>query len=194
MTAQHSTPQDHTTSHWDPQWHEVLTGRGCGMCADTGKADNGYGIRFHTGQYADAYLQRSGVVRGYSIAIWNGRHITEPTQLTTEEAAGFWQDILSTTRAVEEVYQPVKVNFLSLGNDLPHLHFHIVPRYAQGDPAPNRPLPFTVLDHGRQDENRLQQDVSKLSCATSDALHRHRSGHHERALSKARTTRGRPAR
>ncbi|MCX4791989.1 HIT domain-containing protein [Streptomyces sp. NBC_01221] len=172
MTAQQSTCGNHASSDWDSRWHDVLAGRGCGMCADRGKADNGYGIRFHSGRYADTYLQRSGVVRGYSVAIWNGRHIAEPTELTMDEAAGFWLEVLRTTQAVEEIYQPVKVNLLAMGNGLPHLHFHLVPRYTQGDPAPNRPLPFTFLDHGRQDEERLQHDVVKLSCAAATAAAR----------------------
>jgi len=29
---------------------------------------------------------------------------------------------------VEEQYQPAKMNWLSLGNGVPHLHVHLVPR------------------------------------------------------------------
>lgn len=42
-------------------------------------------------------------------------------------------------RAVERVFRPLKMNFELLGNAVPHLHAHIVPRYY-GDPAPGRPL------------------------------------------------------
>ena len=32
-------------------------------------------------------------------------------------------------------FRPVKVNYGLLGNQLPHLHWHVIPRLA-GDPAP----------------------------------------------------------
>ena len=34
---------------------------------------------------------------------------------------------------------PVKMNYMTLGNTVPHLHTHVVPRY-QGDPAPGGPI------------------------------------------------------
>jgi diadenosine tetraphosphate (Ap4A) HIT family hydrolase len=41
--------------------------------------------------------------------------------------------------AIASVFQPIKMNSQLLGNAIPHLHWHIVPRYY-GDPAPGRPL------------------------------------------------------
>ena len=41
------------------------------------------------------------------------------------------------------------MNYLTLGNALPHLHTHLVPRQAD-DPVPGGPLPFDVLDQGRR--------------------------------------------
>ncbi len=57
------------------------------------------------------------------------RHVTEPTDLSEEEAAGFWREVLLVSRAVEQVYSPLKMNLMMLGNQVPHLHTHIVPRY-----------------------------------------------------------------
>jgi diadenosine tetraphosphate (Ap4A) HIT family hydrolase len=41
-------------------------------------------------------------------------------------------------QAVREVMQPLKVNVASLGNVVPHLHWHVIPRYADDAhfPAP----------------------------------------------------------
>ncbi len=50
----------------------------------------------------------------------------------------------SCTREGERYLRPVKLNYLTLGNALPHLHTHIVPRYAD-DPVPGRPFPFDFL-------------------------------------------------
>jgi hypothetical protein len=43
--------------------------------------------------------------------------------------------------ALERHYRPVKLNLQMLGNAVPHLHTHLLPRFA-ADPAPGRPLPF----------------------------------------------------
>jgi diadenosine tetraphosphate (Ap4A) HIT family hydrolase len=59
--------------------------------------------------------------------------------LAPEEQLRYWQDLMRAGRAVEAVFDPIKVNFQILGNLVPHLHTHIVPRY-DGDPAPGRPL------------------------------------------------------
>lgn len=133
------------------------------MCAERGRADNGFGIRYLVGRYADAYLQRSGQVRGYSHVIWKGRHVAEVTELTAEETSGFWLDVRDAARAVEALFEPVKLNVSVLGNGLPHLHAHVIPRWAVGDPRPNHPLPHRLLDHGRQDEDRIVRDAAALA-------------------------------
>jgi diadenosine tetraphosphate (Ap4A) HIT family hydrolase len=96
-----------------------------------------------------------------AVAIWKHGHVVEPTQLPAEQAAGFWLETLRAGAAIEGHLRPVKLNYLTLGNALPQLHTHIVPRYAD-DPFPGRPVPFDVLDDGRQPEERLQADVLAL--------------------------------
>jgi diadenosine tetraphosphate (Ap4A) HIT family hydrolase len=131
------------------------------MCANQGLEDSGWGVRFLQGGQADVFLQRSGRVRGYAVAIWKHGHVVEPTQLPAEQAAGFWLETLRGGAAIEAYLRPVKLNYLTLGNSLPHLHTHIVPRYAD-DPFPGGPVPFDALDDGRQPERRLQADALAL--------------------------------
>lgn len=110
--------------------------------------------------HSDAYLQRHGVVRGYSLVIWRGRHVAEPTELGWEEAAGYWREVLDVARALEEYYQPVKINLEMLGNTVPHLHTHVRPRYSD-DPAPFGPLPHGVGDADFPSE-QLRADAGEL--------------------------------
>jgi diadenosine tetraphosphate (Ap4A) HIT family hydrolase len=131
------------------------------MCANQGMEDSGWGVRFLEGTYADVLLWRSGVVRGYAVAIWKHRHVAEPTELPADQAAGFWLETLRAGAAIHRHLRPLKLNYLTLGNALPHLHTHVVPRYAD-DPAPGRPLPFDFLDDRRQPEDRLQADALAL--------------------------------
>jgi diadenosine tetraphosphate (Ap4A) HIT family hydrolase len=71
------------------------------------------------------------------VVIWHGRHVGEPTELAEEEAAGYWREVLRVGSALERHYQPVKLNYQILGNAVPHLHTHVVPRFAD-DLAPCR--------------------------------------------------------
>jgi diadenosine tetraphosphate (Ap4A) HIT family hydrolase len=149
---------------WDDDWADRVQGRECVMCDLIGVAENSWGIRVFAGQYVDAYLPRSGSVPGYTVAIWNGRHVSEPTQLRDEEAAGYWLETLRVGRAVEQGFEHAKMNYQMLGNTVPHLHAHIVPR-PWLDPAPHRPVPWSFLDDGRQDDTALAAAAERLRAA-----------------------------
>ena len=146
---------------WRGDWDEQLQGRNCVLCGLIGLAQNDWGVRVFTGRYVDAWLPRSGSVPGYTVAVWNGRHVSEPTQLSTEEAAGYWQETIRIGRAVEQTFEHAKMNYQMLGNSVPHLHAHITPRPLL-DPAPNEPLPWQYLDQGRQDDQMFARAAELL--------------------------------
>ena len=102
---------------------------------------------------------------------WRGRHVVEPTELSDAEAATYGREVLRVGRALEAVLQPVKLNYDLLGNSVPHLHTHIVPRYAD-DPRPGWPFPFPDLDPPAMPEKRLMRDVEALrrACASSTII------------------------
>ena len=81
------------------------------MCAQGRPEETDYGVRILAGEVSDAYLQKAGVQRGYSIVIWRGRHVAEPTELDAEEAAAYWRELLRVGRALEERFEPVKLNY-----------------------------------------------------------------------------------
>lgn len=133
-------PDNRCMNEWPADWEELKRGKDCAMCAEGRPDENEYGIRVKSGERSDAYLQRIGSVRGYTIVIWRGRHVAEPTELSWAEASGYWREVLNVATALEQLYQPLKINIEMLGNTLPHLHTHVRPRYLD-DPAPAGPLP-----------------------------------------------------
>jgi len=147
---------------WPRNWPELIRGIGCEMCR-AGRPDaDRYGIRIYEGKYSDAYLQRADVQRGYTLVIWRGRHVTEPTELDDAEAAGYWAEVLAVARALITMYQPLKMNYETLGNSLPHLHTHLLPRYAD-DPRPGQPFPLSAqLPEARISEDRLLAEAAEL--------------------------------
>ena len=149
---------------WPEEFYEMRRGEGCPMCAEGRPDATPHGIRFFAGEVADAYLRRTFIQRGLSVVIWRGRHVAEPSELTEEEAATYWRELLLVGRAIEQVVRPVKMNYNLLGNSLPHLHTHVVPRYAD-DPKPGWPFPFPEVDPEPFPDDELQRDVNALRAA-----------------------------
>ena len=139
------------------------------MCEHGRPDEDAYGVRIFAGEVSDAYLQRADVQRGYTIVIWRGRHVTEPTELADDEAARYWLEVVRVGRALEEHLRPVKMNYELLGNSLPHLHAHVLPRYAD-DPRPGWPLPFPEGEAPPIGEELYASDVGALRSLLSFAL------------------------
>ncbi len=116
------------------------------MCTEGPGEENGPGdLRILTSAVCDAYLRRVDIVPGYTVAVWRGRHVVDVTDLTDAEAAEFDRAVRTVCRAVEGHYRPAKLNLLTLGDAVPHLHVHIVPRYVTDD-DPGTPPRFMMVD------------------------------------------------
>jgi len=121
-----------------------MAGQGCPMCATLGHGDNDFGVHVFTGEFAEVNLERRTLLPGYCVVIWRHGHVAEPTDLDSRQASGYWQEVLAAGRAVWAEFGPVKVNYLTLGNKVPHLHTHVVPRY-RNDPAPGGPIEWAQI-------------------------------------------------
>lgn len=74
---------------------------------------------------------------GFARVIWKD-HVREMSDLTDEDRLLVNDAVWKLEGAVREVMQPLKVNVASLGNVVPHLHWHVIPRHADDAhfPAP----------------------------------------------------------
>lgn len=83
---------------------------------------------------------------GYCRVIWN-THVAEMTDLGKRDRLRLMRVVFEVESAVRKLIRPDKLNLASLGNTVPHLHWHVIPRF-RGDPrfpdpiwgAPARPL------------------------------------------------------
>ncbi|MFE9578854.1 HIT family protein [Nocardia sp. NPDC006044] len=133
------------TKNWPADWNDLIQGIGCEMCDSARPESDAYGVRIFRSPNVDAVLQRANIQRGYTLVIWRGRHITEPYELSGEESSEYWRSVMQVAKALTRYYQPLKMNYETLGNTVPHLHTHLVPRYVV-DPAPGRPFPLLPQD------------------------------------------------
>ena len=134
------------------------------MCAEGRPEENEYGIRVYRSDTSDCYLQKADVgQRGYCLVIWRGSHVADITALSDIEAGLYWSDVTRVARAVEHRFTPAKLNLMTLGNELPHLHTHIVPRYVD-DSEPGVPPRFmrTHIEHRMLPDADLRRDAATL--------------------------------
>lgn len=85
-----------------------------------------------------AYLFEDQFFPGWTILVLK-RHATELFQMTAAERSQLIEEVSRVAQALATVFQPAKINYALLGNQLPHMHWHVIPRLP-GDPAPRDPV------------------------------------------------------
>ncbi len=113
--------------------------RPCGICAMI--------ERIEAGHFADtiAELPRSWMIlgdaqfyRGYCV-LFAKRHVTEINLMPREEAHELFDEMLAVGSAIAALTRPFKLNYECLGNQEPHVHWHVFPRQAE-DPMRLAPI------------------------------------------------------
>jgi diadenosine tetraphosphate (Ap4A) HIT family hydrolase len=61
--------------------------------------------------------------------IWNA-HIQEMTDLGIGERKYLMAIVFTIEQTLRELLKPDKINLASLGNQVPHLHWHVIPRFT----------------------------------------------------------------
>ena len=152
---------------WPADFREKKSGIGCPQCAQGRVGETEHGIRYFSGDISDGYLQKSGPAAGYSVVVFRGRHVGALHEMTEAEHAVFWSEVSIVATAIDRVYEPVHLNFQVLGNQDPHVHVHVIPRYDP-DPAPSMPLPAEAWSAStRLDRTQLSRRVEDLRAAVA---------------------------
>lgn len=59
-------------------------------------------------------------------------HVDDLNLLSDEDRNAFMADVARTTRAMQRVFNPDKINYGAYADTLEHLHFHLIPKYKGG--------------------------------------------------------------
>ena len=106
-----------------------MSARPCGICALI--------ERCRAGKFADfvAELPHSFVIlgdaqfyRGYCVVLAK-RHVNEVHLMPADEARALFDETIAVGRAIALATRPLKLNYECLGNQEPHVHWHIFPRF-----------------------------------------------------------------
>lgn len=86
----------------------------------------------------DAYLFDDQFFPGWTVLILK-THRTELFQLTREERGQLMEEVSLVGEVLSKVFPVRKINSELLGNQVPHIHWHVVPRLL-ADPDPLKPV------------------------------------------------------
>jgi diadenosine tetraphosphate (Ap4A) HIT family hydrolase len=96
-------------------------------------------------------------------------HVREMTDLAVAEREALMKVVFACEAALREVMAPDKVNLASLGNVVPHLHWHVIPRFGDD---PHFPNPVWGVRH-RDSPRATQPDLdARLAAAINRLLAR----------------------
>jgi diadenosine tetraphosphate (Ap4A) HIT family hydrolase len=137
-------------------WTARVSGTGCPLCAPR-QASNDQWDLIAPLSMSSLYLAKNQTYRGQCQLIFDPRHAARLDQLDPDEYAAFSRDLLASHNAVSRAMRPDHMNVESLGNVVPHLHWHIIPRRV-GDPQWGMPIwtnPLSAMpDHRLAERER----------------------------------------
>jgi diadenosine tetraphosphate (Ap4A) HIT family hydrolase len=64
-------------------------------------------------------------------------HVKEMTDLPHDDREALMRVVFAAESALRELVAPDKINLASLGNVVPHLHWHVIPRFTDDPHFPN---------------------------------------------------------
>jgi len=101
---------------------------------------------------------------GFCRVIWQA-HAAEMTDLSPAERHHLMGLVFGVETALRQALQPAKINLASLGNQVPHVHWHVIPRFAD-----DATFPDAIWAVPRRTGAARSVDVAALRAALRIAL------------------------
>jgi diadenosine tetraphosphate (Ap4A) HIT family hydrolase len=89
-------------------------------------------------EHSFVVLNRDQFFPGYTL-LFTKLHATELFHLDRSVRVGLMEEVSCVAEALFSVFQPDKINYELLGNMVPHIHWHLVPR-TSAEPLWPRPI------------------------------------------------------
>jgi diadenosine tetraphosphate (Ap4A) HIT family hydrolase len=114
-----------------------------------------------------AYLHDDQFFPGWTVVVFQ-RHATELFHLAPTERIQLMEEVNLVAKTLSQVFDAKKINYELLGNQLPHIHWHIIPRLSS-DPAPLEPVWRVQHEPILRSGSDLQSTVLRLQQAIQKA-------------------------
>lgn len=100
----------------------------CAYCAEGALVEK-FGIKIAELGASKVYLFREQSHRG-RVIVASRHHVSEMIDLDRRERQAFMDDVAKVASALRTLFHPTKINYGAYGDTGCHLHFHLVPKYA----------------------------------------------------------------
>ena len=107
----------------------------CPMCR---KWEDDADLRIAELERCYVLLNRDQFFPGYTF-VFTKHHVTELFHLDQPTRTAVMEEVTRVAEALYNLFRPAKINYELLGNMVPHMHWHLVPRFAD-DPLWPRPI------------------------------------------------------
>ena len=100
----------------------------CAYCME-GELVAKFGIKICELENSKVYLFKEQSHKG-RVIVAHKKHVGDMNELTAEERGAYFEEVAMVARALMAAFKPNKVNYGAYGDTGHHLHFHLVPKYA----------------------------------------------------------------
>ncbi|WP_275938128.1 HIT family protein [Oryzomonas sagensis] len=107
----------------------------CPMCS---RWESDADLRIAELEHSYVILNRDQFFPGYTL-LFSKTHVTELFHLDRRVRGELMEEISRVAEALFATFRPDKINYELLGNMVPHMHWHLVPRFAS-EPLWPRPI------------------------------------------------------
>lgn len=102
----------------------------CPLCERVTLTKNkNYPFLIHEFKNSYLMLGEHQFYEGYSVLV-SKKHYREMTDIPEAERLEIFQEMMLASKAIENAFNPKKMNMCSLGNVVDHVHWHFFPRYG----------------------------------------------------------------
>ena len=107
-----------------------------------------------------AYLHDDQFFPGWTVVVFK-RHATELFHLAPTERIQMMEEVSRFAKLLAEMFDARKMNYGLLGNQMPHIHWHLIPRLSN-DPAPLEPVWCVPHDPVTLSEEAIQATIARM--------------------------------
>ncbi|MSM39971.1 MAG: HIT domain-containing protein [Geobacter sp.] len=107
----------------------------CPMCT---KWDDEPELHIAEFKHCFVLLNQDQFFPGYTF-VFTRSHVTELFHLSPQVRSAVMEEVNVVAAALYNAFSPAKINYELLGNMVPHMHWHLVPRFTD-DPLWPRPI------------------------------------------------------
>lgn len=132
----------------------------CDLCERTGGELLWQGERCRV-----VYVEEPGYP-GFCRVVWEA-HVREMTDLSEDDRLHLMEVVFAVESVLRERLDPHKINLAALGNAVPHIHWHVIPRYVDD---PHFPQPIWAKPQRPDHARRTHPDTAALAGAIAAAL------------------------